>query len=55
MKTFPASFFRAAFSLAATLLFTGCVGLLPRPVSTTKVDWVKTLPDHSRPMLASNE
>jgi hypothetical protein len=44
MKTFPASFVWAAFSLAATLLFTGCVGVLPRPVSATKVDYGHRLP-----------
>jgi hypothetical protein len=39
MKTHSAILLRAAFTLAAAPLFTGCVGALPKPVSTTKVEY----------------
>ena len=44
MKTLPASIFLSAFALAAALLFTGYVGALPRPVSSTKVEYGHRLP-----------
>jgi hypothetical protein len=39
MKTLFINFFRVALCGATTLLLTGCVGILPRPVSATKVEY----------------
>jgi len=43
MKTLAAFLLRAAPCVAAGLLFTGCVGVVPKPVSSTKVEYGRKL------------